>query len=175
MSVEIKFEPDGPVGLVAEGTTIADAARRLGFALPQCDGHGATDACAVKIIEGAALLSDLTDAERAQLSNDRLAGGQRLACQCKAERSGELIIRGVSSSERSRTADEQGRDLRSEFKALPFDRKIATLMQFEGIAMTEAFDNLTDRSMAFGKKLFDAILPQTDPAERDQNKKKPAA
>ena len=74
MSVEIKFEPDGPSGLVAEGTCVLDAAKRLGFHIPaDCEGRGECDTCAVKIITGATLLSALTDGERKELSAERLA------------------------------------------------------------------------------------------------------
>jgi len=36
-----------------------------------------------------------------------------------------------TESETSRSAEEKTRDLRQEFSELPFDRKIATLMQLE--------------------------------------------
>jgi uncharacterized 2Fe-2S/4Fe-4S cluster protein (DUF4445 family) len=158
MSVEIKFEPDGPSGLVAEGTSITDAARRLGFQIPDCGECDGT--CAIKIVNGSTLLSDLTDLERKQLSPEQLASGLRLACQSKAERSGELVIRLVAESERARTAQEKTRDLRQEFSELPFDRKIATLMQLETVAVTEAFDKITDASISFGKKIFDSVMPE---------------
>jgi ferredoxin len=159
MSVEIKFEPDGPSGLVAEGTGLLDAARRLGFEIPACDGRGESDACAVVVIAGAPLLSAWTEAERGQLSLERLAGGERLACQCAVERGGELRLRLVEETERSRTAEEKTRDFRKEFSELPFERKISTLMQLETIAMSEALDTIADRSVAIGKKLFDAVVP----------------
>src|SRR5438552_15872705 len=123
MSVEIKFEPDGPSGLVAEGTAVVDAARRLGFQIPDCGVCNGT--CAIKVITGSTLLSDLTDIERQQLSPARLAAGERLACQCKAERGGELVIKLVAQSERSRTAEEKTRELRQEFSELPCERTIA--------------------------------------------------
>ena len=161
MSVEIKFEPDGGSCMVAEGTSVADAARQIGFQIPDC---GVCDgACAVRIINGAALLSVLTDTEREQLSTERLAAGERLACQCKAERSGELVIRLAAESDRARTAEEKTRDLRQEFTALPFDRKIATLMQLETVAVTEAFDKITEASISLGKKIFDSVQPATPP------------
>ena len=94
-----------------------------------------------------------------QLSAERLAGDERLACQCTAERSGELILRLVAQTERSRTAEEKTRDLRKEFSDLPFERKISTLMQLETLAMSEALDTIADRSVAIGKKLFDAVAP----------------
>ena len=165
MSVEIKFEPNGPSGLVAEGTSILDAARRLGFNIPncgECDG-----ACAVKIVTGATLLSDLTEVERKQLSPERLGGGERLACQCKVERGGELVLRLVAQTERPRTSEEKTRDLKKEFSELPFDRKLATLMQLETIAVTQAFDKLTDASVSLGKKIFDSVLPN-QPAPDDK-------
>lgn len=157
MSVEIKFEPDGPSGLVAEGTSITDAARRLGFEIPDCGECDGT--CAIRIVTGMTLLSDLTDTERKHLSLERLASGDRLACQCKADRGGELVIRLVAASERARSSKEKTRDLRQEFSELPFDRKIATLMQLETVAVTEAFDKITDASISLGKKIFDSVMP----------------
>jgi ferredoxin len=165
MSVEIKFEPNGPSGLVAEGTSVLDAARRLGFQIPDCGECDAT--CAVRIMTGATLLSALTDTERTQLSPERLAGGERLACQCKVERGGELVLKLVAQTERSRTAEEKTQDLRKEFSELPFDRKIATLMQLETIAVTQAFDKIADASISLGKKIFDSVLTD-NPAPENQ-------
>jgi len=166
MSVEIRFEPDGPSGLVAEGTSILDAAKRLGFQIPDCGECDAT--CAVRIITGATLLSDLTDGERQQLSPERLAGGERLACQCKIERGGELVLKLVAPTERPRTTEEKTRELKKEFSELPFERKMATLIQLETIAMTQALDTIADRSMTLGKKIFDSVLPESDRAKADQ-------
>src|SRR6266850_966085 len=163
MSVEIKFEPDGSSGLVAEGTSVVDAARRLGFQIPECGMCDAT--CAIRIITGSALLSDLTETERQQLSPARLAAGERLACQCRAERAGELVIKLVA--ERTRTAEEKTRDLRQEFSELPFERKIATLMQLETVAVTEAFDKIADASASLGKKIFDSVMADAS-AKADQ-------
>ena len=165
MSVAIKFEPDGPSGLLAEGTSVLDAARRLGFQIPDCGVCDGT--CAVQIITGRTLLSALTDTEREHLSPSRLAEGARLACQCKAERSGELVIQLVAQAEHTRTAEEKTRDLRQEFSELPFDRKLSTLMQLETVAVTEAFDKIADASISLGKKIFDSVLTD-DPAKTDQ-------
>jgi len=159
MSIEIKFEPDGTSGLVAEGTSVVAAARRIGFQIPDCGECDGT--CAIRIVTGMTLLSDLTDTERRQLNPDRLAAGERLACQCKAERSGEIVIRLVEQSERARTAEEKTRDLREEFRELPFERKIATLMQLETIAVTQAFDKITDASVSLGKKIFDSVMSES--------------
>src|ERR687895_514508 len=106
MSVDIKFEPDGHYGLVAEGAYLWDAAKRLGVRLPaECKGRGECDTCAVVVEEGATLLSSLTEAERERLSPERLLAGERLACQSKVERGGELVLRSVPVTERAETSD----------------------------------------------------------------------
>ena len=120
MSVNIKFEPSGRDGLIAEGTYLWDAAKRLGVQLPaECEGRGECDTCAVIVEQGATLLSSLTEAERERLSPERLAAGERLACQTKIERGGELVLRAVPVTERAETTDEALKDLRKEFRELP--------------------------------------------------------
>jgi hypothetical protein len=69
-----------------------------------------------------------------------------------------------TESETSRSAEEKTRDLRQEFSELPFDRKIATLMQLETVAMTEAFNKIANASASLGKKIFDSVLAE-DPAK----------
>src|ERR1043165_9651723 len=94
MSVDIKFQPDGQNGLVAEGTYLWDAAKRLGIRLPaECNGRGECDTCAVIIEEGATLLSSLTEAERTRLSPERLAAGERLPRRGKRKGGGEGGLR----------------------------------------------------------------------------------
>jgi hypothetical protein len=68
------------------------------------------------------------------------------------------------------TAEEKTRDLKEEFSQLPFDRKIATLMQLETIAVTEAFDKITDASVSLGKKIFDSVLPDDEAKATDHGK-----
>ena len=59
MSVSITFEPSGINGLVAEGTYLIDAARRMGAPLGAgCTaGKGDCPACVVSVKSGAELLS----------------------------------------------------------------------------------------------------------------------
>src|SRR3954470_16699566 len=107
MSVDIKFQPDEQQGLVAEGTYLWDAAKRLGVRLPaECEGRGECDTCAVVVEQGATLLSSLTEAERERLSPERLAAGERLACQSKIEHGGEVVLRSVPVTERAETSEE---------------------------------------------------------------------
>lgn len=149
-----------------EGISVTEAARRVGFQIPDC---GLCDGgCAILIVAGGTLLSDLTDKERALLSPERLANGERLACQCKAARPGELVIRLAIDAESTSAGEEKTRDLRQEFRELSFESKISTLMQLETIAMTQAFDKITDASISLGKKIFDSVMPD-DSAKTDSS------
>jgi len=73
-----------------------------------------------------------------------------------------------TESETSRTAEEKTRDLRQEFSELPFERKIATLMQLETVAATEAFDKIAKATAALGKKIFDNVMSD-DPVQPDEH------
>src|SRR5215213_8914252 len=154
MSVEIKFEPDGLSGLVAEGAYLWDAAKRLGVRLPaECQGRGECDTCAVSVEQGMELLSSLTDAERERLSPERLAAGERLACQTKVERGGELVLRIVPATERAPTSDETVKDLRKELNDLPLGRKLATLVELEAATMFRAVRGMIDVRLMLGGKV----------------------
>ncbi len=141
VNVELKMESGSQIGVVAEGTYLWDAAKRFGVRLPaECEGRGECDTCAVIIEEGATLLSGLTEAERERLSPERLAAGERLACQAKVVSGGDLILRPVQSTERAETTEETVTDFRKEFKQMPLDKKLATLVQLEAVAAFEAIN-----------------------------------
>ena len=140
VNVEWKTAGSGHTGLVADGTGLLDAAKRHGIALPtECGGRGECDTCAVVVEAGAALLSLITDAERLRLTPDRLEAGERLACQAKAERSGDLVLRPVLQAERAETTEETARDFKEEFKRLPLRKKLATLA---GLEVEMAYETL---------------------------------
>jgi ferredoxin, 2Fe-2S len=132
VNVEWKTAVSGHTGLVADGTCLLDAARRHGIELPtECGGRGECDTCAVVVEAGASLLSEPTEAERVRLGAERLAGGERLACQAKAERAGDLTLRPVPQVAREETTEETARDFKEEFKRLPLRKKLATLAGLE--------------------------------------------
>ena len=68
----------------------------------------------------------------------------------------------------STNALEQYKALCKEFSELPFERKVSTLIQLETIAMSQALDTIADRSVAFGKLIFDTVLPDSDRPKDDQ-------
>jgi hypothetical protein len=63
----------------------------------------------------------------------------------------------MSTQSEQAHAEEKTRNLRQEFSDLPFDRKIATLMQLETVAAVEAFDKIAKATTALGEKIFDNI------------------
>lgn len=158
MSVDIKFQPEGRNGLVAEGTYLWDAAKRLGVPLPaECSGRGECDTCAVIVEEGATLLSSLTEAERVRLSPERLAAGERLACQARIEHGGEVVVRPVPVTERAETAEETAKDMKKEFRDLPLQRKITTLVELEAVTLVQTLETIIDVPFALGGKVMDLM------------------
>ena len=153
MSVNVEFPAEGQQGIVAEGTYVWDAAKRLGMRLPaECGGRGECDTCAVIVREGMTLLSELTNAERTRLSPERLAAGERLSCQAKIERGGTLVLDPVPATERAETTEETKRDFSTEFRHLPFDKKLATLVELEVIAAAQTFKAVAELPSALIQK-----------------------
>ena len=54
---------------------------------------------------------------------------------------------------------DKAENLRNEFKELPIERKIATLIELEAMTMAETLDKIAECSISFGKKIFDAVAP----------------
>jgi ferredoxin len=159
MSVSITFEPSGISGLVAEGTYLIDAARRMGASLGAgCTaGKGECPACLISVKTGAALLSLPSIAEEKQLGVEQLDQHLRLACQVKIENPGEVVVMVAARPQTRSTPNNSESELRTKFGALPLNKKIATLLQLEAITMSEAFDSAIEKPLAFGAKTFDAI------------------
>jgi ferredoxin, 2Fe-2S len=142
-------------GLVADGTCLLDAARRHGIPLPaECGGRGECDTCAVVVEAGAELLSEPTEAERLRLGPERVAAGERLACEARAVRGGDLALRPVPVAERAETTEETARDFKEEFKRLPLRKKLATLAGLEAEMAYETLVAAVDLPFQiFGKGL----------------------
>ncbi|HWS55905.1 MAG TPA: 2Fe-2S iron-sulfur cluster-binding protein [Pyrinomonadaceae bacterium] len=158
VNVEWKVEGEGHSGVIAEGTYLWDAAKRLGVKLPaECDGRGECDTCAVIVEEGATLLSGLTAAERERLSPERLAAGERLACQAKIEHGGDLVLRPVPQTERAETTEEAVTDIRKEFRQMPLQQKLATLVELEAVTAAQTFDRILNLPFAAFEKGLDLL------------------
>lgn len=159
MSVSITFEPSGINGLVAEGTYLIDAARRMGATLGAgCTaGKGECPSCVVSVKTGSELLSTPSAAEEKQLGVEHLDQSYRLACQTKIENHGEVVVM-VSTVAPRRPSVDENTELLKKFGELPLGKKLATLLQFEAITMSEAFDSAIEKPLAFGAKTFDAVM-----------------
>lgn len=175
MSVSITFEPSGISGLVAEGTYLIDAARRMGASLGTgCTaGKGECPACLVSVKTGASLLSMPSLAEEKQLGEEQLDQSLRLACQVKIENQGEVVVMVATRPQtRSTTPVDTEAELRKKFGALPIGKKIAMLLQLEAITMSEAFDSAIEKPLAYGSKAFDSILNRKRAAQAQSEQKK---
>src|SRR5436190_21356814 len=172
MSVSITFEPSGISGLVAEGTYLIDAARRMGASLGAgCTaGKGECPTCVVSVKAGAELLSTPSVVEEKQLGTEHLEQALRLACQTKIQGQGEVVVM-VATRPQPRKPNDSETEFRTKFSALPLNKKIATLLQLEAITMSEAFDSAIEKPLAFGAKTFDAIASRARATRARSSKK----
>jgi ferredoxin len=174
MSVLITFEPSGISGVVAQGTYLIDAARRMGAPLGTgCTaGKGECPACLISVKSGAEVLSPPSMAEANQLGNEQLDQSLRLACQVKLENGGDVVVM-VATRPQTRPAEtDTAAELQKKFGALPLGKKIATLMQFEAITASETFDAAIEKPLAFGSKAFDSIMNRARAARAQAQTKK---
>jgi ferredoxin len=176
--IDIRFEREDREGVVAVGTYLYDAAGRLGISFDEeCQRLGESDACAVEITKGRDLLSEITKAEIEQLSEERRKKGERLACQAKFEKSGEVIIMTKEKVvEEQPEAKEKKEEFKKEFEEMPLDQKIASLLELEAIALAdtvsfvinspyEVVNKVMDVMAKFGKKMEDESKEATRPEE----------
>ncbi len=97
----------------------------------------------------------------------------RLACQVKIENHGEVVVMVAARPQtRSTTPVDTESELRKKFGTLPLSKKIATLVQFEAITMSEAFDSAIEKPLAFGSKTFDSIVNRARAARAQSEQKK---
>ena len=98
----VAFSPSGKRGRFAEGTSVLEAARRLGVDLDSvCGGRGICGRCRVAIVEGVDQKRDIASAldhvtgldaveERYQRLRRAFARGERLGCQARLR--GDLLV-----------------------------------------------------------------------------------
>lgn len=153
---EIKFERENRSGVAVQGSYLIDAARRIGIEVEaECGRLGLCDSCAMTIKQGADLLSAPTKAEIEQLSEERRKDGERLSCQAKIEKSGEIVIM-TKEKKKEETASAEGKseEYRKEFEALPLEKKIAELVRLEVIALGETFSFILNSPYKIADKVM---------------------
>ena len=174
--VEIKFEREDRNGIVAVGTYLLDAARRLGIEL-ESEQFGETDFFVVKVTSGSELLSAPSKLEIELLSAERREQGERFANHAKIERLGEISIMTTEKKQEENPAEEEKKEeYRKEFEELPLEKKIASLLELEAITLNETFSfvinspyKIIDMAMGvlaeFGLKMEDEAKNETRPEE----------
>lgn len=177
-AVYIEFEGTGREGTVAVGSYVFDAAKRLGVNLEcDCAEEEPSRACAVRVLKGEDLLSVLTKNESEQLGATERKDRQRLACQTRIEKPGELILMTVKKEEKRKSdADEKNRseEYKNEFQQLPLDEKIASLVELEAIALGETISFVINSPYkAFGKVMDLMAGFGLDKEQKDKEAKVP--
>lgn len=159
MEAELKFEKEKINGIAVVGSYLLDAARRLGIEIEaECGRLGLCDSCAVKIDQGGECLSELTKAEMEQLSAERRNNGERLACQAKITKEGEIIIMTHEKKQDEKSPEEQREEeFKKEFAALPLEKKIARLVELEAITLGETFAYVLNSPYTIGEKILDIL------------------
>lgn len=183
--IELKFERENRDGIAVAQSYLIDAARRLGVEI-SCERLGLTDDCAVTIKKGGELLSKPTKAELEVLSDERRKKGERLACQTKLEKNGEIVVLTAEKKKEEKTEEEKSEEYREKFSELPLEKKIADLVRLEAIALSETFNfilnspskivgKVMDVMAEFGLKMDeeakDAITPEEHKAKENGSKK----
>lgn len=167
MNVELKIVPHDAdevelTGIVAQHTNLLEAAKRLGAMRDAECGVLNEDhaACAVKILNGAHLLSSVTRLETEKLSAERRADGERLACQTRIEHAGELVFMPLppqEKEEKPKTPQEKAVEIKEEFAKLPTKEKFATIAAMEAEAFSATIDFVVKLPSKIGSKILDLM------------------
>lgn len=157
--VEIRFEREDLEGIVPVGSYIGDAIRRFGIRLEgECDPSGNLHDCVVRITRGEELLSPITAAESEHFAAGARKSGERLACQARIERPGEIVVMTQEQKKKEpKTAESRGEQYRKEFAELPLEQKIADLVKLEGIALGETFSFILNSPLKVFEKMGDVM------------------
>ncbi len=174
--VELKFEgEENRSGLVAVGTYLFDAARRLGIEVQdECGRRGECDSCALKITQGMELLSTPTAAENTQLGEQRIKDGERLSCQTILEKAGEITVMITQKNEENKpeTEEEKINEFRKEFEGLPLEKKISSLVELEVIALSDTFSFILNSPYLIAGKVMDVMAEFGMKLENEDRKAK---
>ena len=162
--VDIKFEREEREGLVAVGTYLADAAKRFGVNFEDaCSLETNTHFCSLTVTKGMELLSPATKAESEYLAEPGHGENERLACQTRIEKSGEVVVmtREKKTEEAAAASDETNEDrseqYRKEFTEMPLEKKIANLVQLETIALGETVSFIINSPFKIADKVMDVM------------------
>lgn len=87
----VKYPSRRLAGVCAEGETILDAVRSLGYVMDHaCGGNALCGTCCVRVVSGEAGLTPIEADERERLQELGLSGPHRLACQARIF--GDIVV-----------------------------------------------------------------------------------
>ena len=170
--VEIRFD-EGREGVVPVGTYLIDAAKRMGAASSfDCEEDGGHE-CKFAINEGAELLSDQTEEEKAQLTAEYRKQNKRLACYVKIEKPGvisAMVEKKKEEAKAKKESEDREEAYKKEFSELPLEKKIANLMELEAIALGETFAFVINSPFKVFEKIGDVMAEFGFKKEEDQKR-----
>jgi len=159
--VYIEFEGTDREGAVAVGTYLIDAAKRLGFDLEcDCSLEEPSAHCSVKVLKGTPLLSPPTAFETEHLSDADRIDRQRLACQARIEKPGEIRLMTVKKeSKEEKTAKEESKaeEFKEEFRELPLREKFSSLVELELMALGDTLSFVMNSPYEAAGKVMDVM------------------
>jgi len=160
--VEVKFEREKLEGVVAVGTYVIDAAKRFGIHFDEiCFRESDEHHCSVVISSGIDLLSPLTSAEKEYFEKNGRKTNERLACQAKIEKPGEVVImtkkKDKDAAEEAKRDAERNEAYRKEFAEMPLEKQIASLVQLESIALSETVSFIINSPFKIADKVIDVM------------------
>lgn len=163
LEAEIKFSREDREGVVAVGTYLIDAAKRFGIHFEDvCNPEEAIHHCSVVVSSGSDLLSGLTKAEQDYFADKGRRTNERLACQVKIDKAGEVEImtdekvKDPESETKASSADTT-EEYRKAFEEMPLEKKIANLVQLETIALGETVSFIINSPFKVADKLMDVM------------------
>lgn len=155
--VDVKFESEGLTGVVPVGTYLKDAASRLGIRFePACDPAEKTHSCAVTITGGTDLLSEPTSEEKETIA-DGVEKGERLACQARMEKSGEVVVMTKakeSADDVPKPVEISGEEYRKQFAELPLEKKIGEIVHLEMMTLSETLTYVANAPYTVADKIM---------------------
>ena len=157
METEITFNPSGRSGLVAVGSYLLDAAKRLGVEM-ESEVREDDEQFVVKVTQGADLLSPITKFESEYLGENLQNQGNRLASQAKIEKEGEIVVMVKEKKDPEFSAEEKkAKESRKEFEDLPLEKKVAQLLELEMITLSETFSFIFNSPYKVVDKVMDVM------------------
>lgn len=159
---EVKFVRENREGIVAVGTYLIDAAKRFGIhfedvCMPAADTHY----CSVRVKSGSDLLSALTKTETEYFAEKGRKANERLACQVKIEKPGEIEImteeKVKEPSPENEVTEDSNEEYRKAFAEMPLEKKIANLVQLETIAFGDTVSFIINSPFKVADKLMDVV------------------